>query len=591
MKKLLITYFLFTFYSIAFGQINHLDKTISITAKGESIATVLKKIETKGEFKFSYSPNQIDVHRIINLNIRDQKLSDVLEGIFESKVTFKSQGDYIILNKNTKKDFYLSGYIMDHETGEQIENVSIYEPITLASSLSNQKGYYKIKLPIHQNEIDLRVSKENFDSQVVEIFGRKDRKLNIALQHSIKEKKITTEVTQIKIKEIHFDSLPQPEKPEMTIEFPDRETPILTNDKLDIEQELKQIGSKLETGKESFLNWFMTTKQNLHYKNIQDSLYRTWQVSLLPFVGTNHRLSPHVTNDFSFNVLGGYAGNINKAELGGIINLVRKNVTGVQIAGFANVVGNDLKGVQIAGSVNVDLGESKGAVISGLANINLKKTVGAQIAGGFNMAMKEMSGIQIAPVNYATNFTKGVQLGVVNISKVNSGVPIGLFSYAKYGGYRRLEIAYSELNDTELSFKTGVPKLYNIISSGFSYGKSNKPLLGLGYGLGTSWQYGKSFGSSFEIESSLYAPSDIDHLDYLSQNFKASLNFEAKLGSRIAFFVAPTINVYTSTDSRLDFSNYGKLLLADRDINLFGSNGKLYSWVGYKFGIRLCNKS
>src|SRR5690606_38989007 len=48
-------------------------------------------------------------------------------------------------------------------------------------------------------------------------------------------------------------------------------------------------------------------ESSINMRNIRDTLYRDFQVSFVPFVGTNEMLSGNVINDYSLNVLGGYS--------------------------------------------------------------------------------------------------------------------------------------------------------------------------------------------------------------------------------------------------------------------------------------------
>jgi hypothetical protein len=43
-------------------------------------------------------------------------------------------------------------------------------------------------------------------------------------------------------------------------------------------------------------------------------------------VGTHGKLSGQVTNNFSFNILGGYGAGVNGAEVGGLFNIDKKDV-------------------------------------------------------------------------------------------------------------------------------------------------------------------------------------------------------------------------------------------------------------------------
>jgi hypothetical protein len=468
--------------------------------------------------------------------------------------------------------------------------------MTFASALSNIYGYYKIKLPRNQKDIDLHISKENYTQEVVNIFGRDDKNLTINLDKELREKQLTIQTEILAINPIKIDSTPKnlEEYVEMAhpkpVAVPEQsQEKKLSLPKVNFDEELAAFEKGVQKGKEQFVDWFLSTKQAIHRENIKDSLYRPFQVSLLPFLGTNLKLSPFVTNDFSYNIIAGYTGNVRKLEIGGAVNIVRQTMTGVQLAGAVNIVGKQTEGFQAAGASNINFGSAYGFLAAGASNIVFKNGGGVHAAGAFNGTFGTFDGVQMAPVNYATRMN-GTQIGVFNFAYEARGLPIGFFSYVQKNGYRRLEISTSELNAAEVSFKTGVKRFYNIFEADYSFGQADKPLFGLGYGIGTSWSYGKRISSNIDAVYSAYLTDQQpdNNYDYLSQRLRFSLGLEAKITKRLAVFVAPTLNIYSTKSENLDFGNY-PILLSERNSNFFGYNSKTYTWLGYKFGLRVCN--
>jgi hypothetical protein len=200
--------------------------------------------------------------------------------------------------------------------------------------------------------------------------------------------------------------------------------------------------------------------------NVKDTLYRKWQVSFLPYVGSNHKLSGRVVNDYSINLLGGVNMGVNKFELGGLFNInrafVRKvqigglfnyvhgSVNGFQLGGLFNINRKLMQGVQVAGLFNIQMGEMRGQQIGGLFNIaanevwgaqwgglfNIaaRKTGGAQVGGLFNIAADSVGGMQVGGLfNFAMKSVKGAQTaGLFNIAgqKVKGAQIAGLFNIA-----------------------------------------------------------------------------------------------------------------------------------------------------------------
>lgn len=601
MKKLILL--IVCFFTIGFtsGQSAALSRKVTLDVRNIPLENVLEEIEHQLNVRFSYNSGLINVGKKVSYSTTENSLENVLFDLFGEEVRPKLRGNYIILQKRNppkKKDFYVFGYIKDGNTGQEIENVSIYEPVSLASALSNTHGYYKIKLSKGLDDIDLHFSKENYDLRIANIYGREDQSLPVTLVHSIAEKQLTADLKEIQTKDIK-PGLTQPESIQRSLEnsrptevpVPAQEAPErITLPELDLSDEVSFIDSTIKSRKEQFMQWLMTTRQNRHARNIRDSLYKPFQVSFLPFIGTNLALSPIVTNDYSFNIVAGYTGNVRKFEMGSAVNIVRYTMSGLQLSGGINVVGREMTGVQMAGGANFNLRNSQGLVMAGGANFTLADAKGLAMAGGFNSTFGRHEGLQIAPVNFAGSLA-GSQIGVVNVArKVEKGVPVGFISFAGINGYRRLEVNTSELNVGELSFKTGVPAFYNIFSAAYSFNRDNKPLFGFGYGLGTAWKYNRWLGSDIDLLVTTYLPDSPGISDYVywSQHARLSLSLEAKLGRRFAVFVAPTANLFISESGDLNFSKY-PLLIAERNANWLGDEAKSYSWIGYKAGIRLCS--
>ncbi len=187
---------------------------------------------------------------------------------------------------------------------------------------------------------------------------------------------------------------------------------------------------------EKILRFWKTKLQTANIENIQDTLYRTIQVSLVPFIGTNHTLSGNVINEYSFNIFGGYALGVEKLEIGTFFNIDRGDVKGMQYAGFFNAVGGKTYGCS-SGFVNLDRDSVKGAELAGLINLSLNGTENFSAAGLLNVTHRDSRGTHLAGLaNVAIGNQKGVHLaGLFNFS-TQATTPFqgaGLFNFAAGG--------------------------------------------------------------------------------------------------------------------------------------------------------------
>ena len=128
------------------------------------------------------------------------------------------------------------------------------------------------------------------------------------------------------------------------------------------EKELTRVtlisGAVREFGIDSmaFVNWIVPRVIRVNSANLVVRKSRTFQGSVIPFVGSNWKVSGSITNRISFNLLAGYSGGVNGFELGGLLNIDRDAVRGFQIGGLGNIVGGNATGMQIGGLFNFNLG-------------------------------------------------------------------------------------------------------------------------------------------------------------------------------------------------------------------------------------------
>jgi hypothetical protein len=167
------------------------------------------------------------------------------------------------------------------------------------------------------------------------------------------------------------------------------------------------------------------------------------QVSLLPAIGSNHRFSGLVSNNFSINVIGGYAMAVEGLEMAGAFNLIREDVKGVQLAGFANLTGRNVSGVQLAGFTNSNRGKAKGIFIAGFSNVNLDTLKGVQLSGFTNVSGRSSRGMQIAGFsNISGDNAKGMQLA--GFSNITNGDVKG-FQFAGFLNFNRKQSSNLQL--------------------------------------------------------------------------------------------------------------------------------------------------
>lgn len=572
-----------------------LERAISVKLNGVKLDAALNLIAKQGGFTFSYNSSLIDAGRIININITNKTIREVLNMLFNGKISARAKGDYVILLKSKeeekrpearKETFTVTGYVLD-ENGEKLTWASIYNKKSLASAVTDGYGFYKVELPYNLEELTLNVSKKNFNDTLIQLKDNSNSFLNITLRS-------------------------------------------ITNDSLQL-SESDVLPVAVEHVGNSF---FMSEEDIANTVNIKDTLFRKIQASFIPFVGSNGRLSGSVINDYSFNLIGGYSmgtkkleaagifnvnrgdvkfwqlagmanavgGNAEGCQLAGFVNTVRKNTKGLQGAGFVNVVWGKMDGVQMAGFVNTLLDTSSGVQLAGFVNVSAKSYKGTQAAGfvnatagnhngtqiaGFvNVASKDLTGMQISCVNYSRN-VKGTQIGFFNYANSCSGVPVGFLSYVN-NGYHKVEISADEVFHLNFAFRSGVNSFHNILTVGINPANFNTALWTFGYGIGTTFLSGKQKANGIEFDLTCNQVVMQGNFDKINLINKAYLGMDVKVTRKFSVAFGATINGQL-TDA--DYNLYPQLFNSVKP-NVFysttytSSNLDLSMWLGGKVALR-----
>lgn len=602
MKRLILLSLLLLGVNGLMAIIPPLEREVNITFTNERFTDALTKIQEQTGLVFSYKPSIINGIGNISLQIRHKTVREALSLMLPKSIIYKSKNNYIILKekpeeKNPKKT-EISGYVYDKATEQKVANVTIYDKESLQSVTTDEYGYYSISVPASNEKIN--INKENYKDTVLSVSNLKENNLN--------------NITLAPVS----DSL----RKQDSVIWKDR---------------LKEIGLYTNQVFKKFRGFVNTI-------NVRDTIERNFQLSLFPFVGTNHKLSGNVVNRLSFNIIGGFAEGVHGTEIGGLFNIDRENTRGAQIAGLFNIVGDSAKGAQIAtgfnitggavqgfqgaGLMNLNNGTQKGFQVAAMMNLNSKGSKGvsvaglmniagdvkgiqiaclgnindtltgfaisgmfnvtdygkrsAQIAYGFNKQSSGTTWLQIAGFFNSAKYLKGIQIAPFNFSDTASGVPIGFFSFVKKGVHQ-LDLSADELFAANISFRTGVPAFYNIFSIGFA-SPSTGDLTQLGYGVGTSFRIKNRLRS--DVTLSMHHISKNGFYYGTNELYKLYLGVEYKVGKKFSIAAGPTFNLFMSDALLPDYHVYQNIM----PYQLFNTTNKddfnLKGWIGGKIALR-----
>ena len=530
-----------------------LERTITLNLSGTTIKEVLVNIEKEAVFSFAYRSSLINKTSRLTRSYVNKTVREILDDIFQTELGYKQKGNYVILRTRTKlskRETSIEGYFIDAQTKDKVPFVSIFDSISLSSAVSDEYGYYLLKLN----------KKDSFNIST--------RKFGYEPQNIMLSKVEGSQVLNVQLEPISIaDSTKK--------------------DTLTFIQKLK-----------NFKLFKPSSKQEANLKNIKKPLIQNAQISVVPYIGTNGQLSASTTVDYSFNIFGGVNAGVRRAELAGLFNINWDSVSYFQAAGWFNTVGGPQKGFQIAGLANLNLSSFEGVQVGGLLNRaksfdgvqlgglvnNIADTSkGVQVAGLVNIVKNTHKGVQIAGiVNYAKK-VEGVQIGLINLNDTISGVSIGFFNFSKKG-YRQLEISTDEIFQSNISFKTGTHQFYNTFTAGYRF---NDDLWMYGYGIGTSFTTGKKGRWFLDLQATNIQETDEVEYDDFNLLNKLTLSYNFKLSNKVSMAFGPSYNIILIEGSNTEMGTKLKDLTPYSFYNSTNSNNfNVQMWIGGYLALR-----
>jgi hypothetical protein len=625
-----ILFFFILCYSLPSLAVPVLERTITLKLSQVKLSQVLQEIEAQASFSFSYNPSQVNTNTTVSIEVSHKSVRQTLYGLFEDKILFRAKGNYIILSPNAPKPasgqiknepIIIWGYVSDSLTKEKISYATVYEKQSLKSTLTNEYGYFTLVLDHTNDSIQLLIRKESFNNVNLSASPKPDLVLNIVMVKPVQE---VEEIVAANNEPV-FQTTPVAIKPDTLI-------PVT----------MPKPRSRMDN---AFL-WLTPFRSRFMLRNVQDSFNRDFQVSFVPFFGTNGLMSGSITNKVSLNIIGGFNGGSTALEAGGIFNIIRHDVRGAQVAGIFNAVGRNTTGVQAAGILNANFGNTEGLQAAGIFNNDMGTVSGIQLAGIFNNTFKETNALQVAGIlnnsiggftgvqlagigNSCFNDLKGAQLagiynfsakkinglqvagivnaavgeisvgqfsgilniaghvkryqvGLINISDTCEGIPIGYFSFVRKG-YHSLELSATEAGMLSLSFRTGVSKFHNIFSIGLPLTKAGTGAWSYGYGIGTSKELGAK--NIFDIDLGYTKLNKGLNTSAPNNIYTLFLGIDRKMSKHCSLSYGITLNDYI-----LDPGNYDYETFKDFAPYALYKNLSRYQnnfWPGVKVGLRL----
>ncbi|UZD23577.1 carboxypeptidase-like regulatory domain-containing protein [Algoriphagus halophytocola] len=560
------------YQSTAFSQF--LEKKISLKPAAEdlNLKQVLDTLSAENDFYFSYESSLLDLKQELKTPNYSGTIRNFLETEIGDQYEFKELPGYIIIRFAPEKldldaemqtrfrRVTIKGQITNIRTQEGVNQASIYDKNTLASTLTDENGYFELKYKKDNSSIWLTLSKENY-----------------------------------------------------------RDTTFLLLPTVDIvaDQENKRFrylpgDSTTQSIEESFMGrLFIGFRQRLQGINVGSFFAESpFQMSLVPGISSKGIFNSQTISNFSLNLIGGYTAGIEGMEIAGIFNINKRDVKSFQAAGIFNMVGGGSKGFQVGGIYNLVYknveglqvggiynqvqGNVKGLQIGGINN-RVKGSADAQIGGILNQASasdvlqiagianhsREKAGFQLAGISNSSSgevnhqisgifnrakSVNGFQFALINAAE-QSDYPIGLLNFIK-NGEKNLTFAIDESGFTHFGFRSGGRKMYGIVGLAYQLREVDTPYA-LEVGMGIHLIPSRRF--SLDTEFVAMTASDFVAVNNHIQSFR--LLPGVNLGKHFRLFAGPSLNFAFLDPGQENFTDGWNILEKTNSTGIYRSYG------------------
>lgn len=157
-----LTVFLIVLFVLSFFPIGTFSQNTLITLKlrNTTLKETLKKIENLSHYYFLYNNNLIDVERTVNIDVKDEKITNVIDILFKGqnvKYTVKDRLVVIYPNDLTKQEQPINKTVKGkavNNSGEPLPGVAVVIKGTATGTVSDEEGNFIIKISSYKTTLE-----------------------------------------------------------------------------------------------------------------------------------------------------------------------------------------------------------------------------------------------------------------------------------------------------------------------------------------------------------------------------------------------------------------------------------------------------
>jgi hypothetical protein len=641
-------FFLLSFFSVTLQAASALEKTVTLSMYNRSLEDVLNEISRQTGIRFSYSPQAVDVSRITSLEAQRQPVKEILPLVLGGKYEYKITRNFAILRKaQVKINLSPEFEQRQHYEAERAAEKVAYSYITNQQYVKNlcytDSGTVGDGCPIITVNKNFNQNSEVMKKYLAAIMLATTATTATATGVSAQAQQPSTVSEQLDKAGKEFISLV-----EGAVVSTAQAVKIAADEvrkrALSMNAAAAYSGSDtvsmLKVGPEPPSNPSVQVAVAQAAAQEQpaaaatatnrDTVRPVIFTFFYPFSFPELHTERHAYSA-SLSCFYGVNSGVREVELGGLVNINLRYMSGAQLAGVSNLSFGSVTGTQLAGIANLAVRDTAIAQLAGIANLaqsagfqgagianaaqsagfqgagianaaqsagfqgagiaNLAQSAGFQGAGIANLAQSagfQLAGIanvasaprfQAGLVNVAQR--SGVQAGLVNVCDTSTGVMVGLLNIAKRGGLHELQVSAELANAISVAYRLGIPKCYTFWELSF---RADDNLWLSGVGVGTQISLPKNWGINVEGLSQHALTKSFWKHGAINQLSQVRVLGYKRFAKYFAVFAGPALYVY-HTNTKIS----GSVDLVAPYSIYAGQCGRTASkvWAGFSAGIRL----
>lgn len=165
------------------------DQMVTLKVSGSTFPKVIAELKRQTNLDFFYSMNEIDITRPISLDVKNERVDDVLHQILGDAFSWEYQNNMVVIkpvyakDDDKKKSITLKGFVYD-EKKQPMPGVTVKVLGVPLGTATDMKGWFQFTLPLQSGKLEF--SFIGFKSQQID-FTEKTDTLKIYLKEEATE--------------------------------------------------------------------------------------------------------------------------------------------------------------------------------------------------------------------------------------------------------------------------------------------------------------------------------------------------------------------------------------------------------------------